>query len=228
MATTLGDATDQTDLATPAQRVRRPGWRDPRLWIGVVLVAGSVVAGARLLAAADDTVRVWAAASDLGAGDRLTEDDLVPARVRFADDGTLAGYFTVDDELPADLQLLHGLAAGDLVPRAAVGSAAETGLVEVPIAVDPEQVPPSVEAGAVVDVYVVAAPDPDGDPESPPPSDGPALTGVAVVDAPPLAESFGTSGRRQLVLAVAEADAAPFFALLGRYDTAVLTVVRRG
>ena len=67
MATTLGDA---TDAATPAQRVRRPGWRDPRLWIGVVLVAGSVVAGARLLAAADDTVQVWAAATDLGAGAR--------------------------------------------------------------------------------------------------------------------------------------------------------------
>ena len=121
MATTLGDA---TDAATPAQRVRRPGWRDPRLWIGVVLVAGSVVAGARLLAAADDTVQVWAAATDLGAGARLTEEDLVATRVRFADEDTQAGYYTVDDELPADLQLVHGLGAGELVPRAAVGSAA--------------------------------------------------------------------------------------------------------
>jgi hypothetical protein len=59
VATTLGDATVTTDTGTPALRVRRPGWRDPRLWIGVVLVAGSVVAGARLLAAADDTVQVW-------------------------------------------------------------------------------------------------------------------------------------------------------------------------
>ena len=228
MATTLGDATDRGDAATPALRVHRPGWRDPRLWIGIVLVAGSVVAGSRLLAAADDTVRVWSAASDLGAGQRLTDEDLVATRVRFADDDTLAGYYAVDDELPADLRLVSGLAAGDLLPRAAVGSSADSGLVEVPIAVDPEQIPPSVEAGAVVDVYVVAAPDPDGDPESPPPSEGPALTGVAVVDAPPLAESFGTSGRRQLVLAVAEADAAPFFALLGADDTAVITVVRRG
>ena len=227
MATTLGDATDLGDTAAPAQRVRRPGWRDPRLWIGVVLVAGSVVAGARLLAAADDTVQVWAAASDLGAGTRLTEEDLVAVRVRFADEDTAAGYYRVDDELSGDLQLVHGLGAGDLVPRAALGSATDTGLVEVPIAVDPEQVPPSVEAGAVVDVYVVAAPDPE-DAAAPAPADGPALAEVTVVDAPPLAESFGTSGRRQLVLAVPEADAAPFFALLGSYDTAVLTVVRRG
>ena len=215
MATTLGDA---TDVATPARRVRRPGWRDPRLWIGVVLVAGSVAAGSRLLAAADDTVQVWTAASDLGAGTRLTEEDLVAARVRFADEGALAGYFTVDDELPADLELVHGVGAGELVPRAALGRAGESGLVEVPIAVEPEQVPPSVTTGAVVDVYVVAAPE----------GQGPALAGVTVVDAPPLAESFGTSGRRQLVLAVPEEAAAPFFALLGSHDTAVLTVVRRG
>ena len=225
MATTLGDATDEV---APAQRVRRPGWRDPRLWIGVVIVAGSVVAGARLLAAADDTVQVWAAATDLGAGARVTEDDLVAARVRFADEDALSGYFTVDDELPADLQLVHGLGAGDLLPRTAVGSAADSGLVEVPIAVEPEQVPSSVATGSVVDVYVVAAPDPEAEVTAPAPADGPALAGVTVVDAPALAESFGTTGRRQLVLAVPEADAPPFFALLGSYDTAVLTVVRRG
>jgi hypothetical protein len=193
-----------------------------------VLVAGSVVAGSRLLAAADDTVQVWAAASDLGAGTRLSEDDLVAARVRFTDADTEAGYYTVDDELPADLELVHGVGEGELLPRAAVGNAGDSGLVEVPIAVEPEQVPPSVTTGAVVDVYVVAAPTPEGDATAPPPSDGPALAGVTVIDAPALAESFGTSGRRQLVLAVPEADAAPFFALLGTYDTAVLTVVRRG
>ena len=226
MATTLGDATDRGDAATPALRVHRPGWRDPRLWIGIVLVAGSVVAGSRLLAAADDTVRVWSAASDLGAGQRLSDEDLVATRVRFADDDTLAGYYAVDDELPPDLRLVSGLAAGDLLPRAAVGSSADSGLVEVPIAVEPEQVPPSVTSGAVVDVYVVAGPDPDGDPV--PATGGAALSHVTVVDAPPLAESFGTSGRRQLVLAVPEADAAPFFALLGADDTAVITVVRRG
>jgi len=228
VATTLGDATGLGDAATPAQRVRRPGWRDPRLWVGVVLVAGSVVAGARLLAAADDTVQVWAAASDLGAGARLSEDDLVAARVRFSDDQALAGYYTVDDELPADLELVHGVAAGDLLPRTAVGSAGDSGLVEVPIAVEPEQVPGSVAAGSVVDVYVVAAPPPDEGAAAGVPVEGPALAGVTVVDAPALEDSFGTSGRRQLVLAVPEDAAAPFFVLLGSQDAPVLTVVRRG
>ncbi|HRK48490.1 MAG TPA: hypothetical protein PK324_22875, partial [Nocardioides sp.] len=54
-----------------AVRGHRSGWRDPRLWVGVVLVAVSVVVGSRTLAAADDTVQVWAAAADLGVGQRV-------------------------------------------------------------------------------------------------------------------------------------------------------------
>jgi hypothetical protein len=215
VARNLGEATGSV---VPATRATRPGWRDPRLWVGVAIVAASVVAGARVLAAADDTVRVWAAASDMGAGDRVTSSDLVASRVRFADDDALEGYFTVDDELPADMQLSSGIAAGELLPRSSVGSATGSGLVELPIAVDPEQVPPSVDAGAVVDVYLVGAAT----------SHGPVLAEVTVVDAPAIAESFGTTGKRQLVLAVAEEDATAFFAALGRSDAPVLTVVRRG
>ena len=194
-----------------------------------MLVAASVVAGARLLAAADDTVQVWAAAGDLGAGQHVTAADLVAQRVRFAGGDALHGYFTVQDELPADLELTRNVAKGELLPRAAVGTPAETGLVEVPIAVEPELVPPSVERGDIVDVYVVAPISASaGDGQQEPPPDGPAITGATVVDAPELQSSFGTSGKRQLVLGVPE-DAAPaFFALLARYDAPSLTVVRRG
>jgi len=221
-------------LEVPAAlRGHRSAWRDPRLWVGVVLVAASVVVGARVLAAADDTVQVWAAATELGAGQRVEADDLVAQRVRFADADALAGYFTVDDELPADLELTRSVAEGELLPRGAVGTPEQTGLVEVPIAVEPELVPPSVEPGDVVDVYVVAPISADtqggqgGQADEPPP-EGPALTEATVVDAPDLASSFGTSGKRQLVLAVPEAAAPAFFALLARYDTPSLTVVRRG
>ena len=237
MALNLGEATAaasahggrQPGLDVPAAlRGQRPAWRDPRLWIGIVLVAASVVVGARVLAAADDTVQVWSTARDLGAGQRVEADDLVAQRVRFADTGALDGYFTVDDELPADLELTRSVAAGELLPRGAVGTPDETGLVEVPVAVEPELVPPSVAPGDVVDVYVVAplSADADGKAEALP--DGPPLAGATVVDAPELASSFGTSGKRQLVLAVPEADAPAFFALLARYDAPSLTVVRRG
>ena len=203
--------------APPAVRAAPPGWRDPRIWVGIVIVAVSVVAGARLMGAADDTVQVWAAAADLGAGDQVGPDDLVATRVRFADGDALAGYFSVDDQLPADLELTRAVDAGELVPRAAVGARGESGTVQLPVAVDADQVPGSVDAGSVVDVWLV----PGG-------AGRPALSAVTVVDAPPLDEGFTTSGKRQLVLAVPEADAARFFRLLGSRDDAVLTVVRRG
>ncbi|MCW2792436.1 MAG: hypothetical protein JWO76_1534 [Nocardioides sp.] len=210
-------------------RATTPGWRDPRLWIGVLIVAVSVVAGARLLGSADDTVSVWAAATDLGAGDRLAADDLVATRVRFADGGDLDGYFTVDDELPADLELTRGVGAGELLPRGAVGSAGESRLLQVPIAVDAEQVPGSVESGSVVDVYLVpssASGARSGGKEAQPP--GPALSAVTVVEAPPLDEGFAATGKRQLVLAVDDDAARRFFSLLGSLDSPVVTIVRRG
>jgi hypothetical protein len=211
-------------------RAATPGWRDPRLWVGVLIVTVSVVAGARLLGAADDTVSVWSAASDLGAGDTLTADDLVSTRVRFADDGDLDGYFTVGDELPADLELTRGVGAGELLPRAAVGSAGDSELLQVPIAVDAGQVPGSVQSGSVVDVYLVPSSATRSRPggKAAGASAGPALSAVTVVEAPPLDEGFAATGQRQLVLAVDDAGARRFFALLGSLDSPVITVVRRG
>lgn len=222
MASNLGASTPPS--APPAVRATTPGWRDPPLWVGVVIVAVSVLAGVQLLGAADDTVSVWAAASDMGAGDEVAADDLVATRVRFADAGDLGGYFTVDDDLPADLELTRGVGTGELLPRAAVGSADDSDLLQVPIAVDAELVPGSVASGSVVDVYLVAS----SASRSVERATSPALGGVTVVDAPPVDEGFAATGKRQLVLAVDEQAASRFFRLLSSYDNPVLTVVRRG
>ncbi|MDO9497078.1 MAG: hypothetical protein Q7J48_15340, partial [Nocardioides sp.] len=139
MARNLGRP--DTVAPPPAVRASTPGWRDPRMWVGVAIVAASVVAGARLLAAADDTVAVWGVTADMGAGALVTEDDLVAQRVRFADNDDRDRYFTVADGLPADLELLRGVGEGELLPRAAVGSAADTDTLEVPISIESGRVP---------------------------------------------------------------------------------------
>ncbi|NPC95869.1 hypothetical protein [Nocardioides sp. zg-DK7169] len=201
-----------------ATRSRRPGWRDPRLWAGVAVVAVSVVVGSRVLAAADDRVPVWAVSADLGAGAVLTADDLVVHEVGFADGAHLEGYFGADEEVPADLRLLRPVGAGELLPRSAVGAADETSTVHVPVAVD--QVPPAVGPGSTVDVYLVAGA--GADPATT--AAGPALDDVAVVEAPAPDDAFAAGGRRQLVLAVDETDVAGFFDRLGRSGDAVVTV----
>jgi hypothetical protein len=213
------DTTPAALAAAPAQRVPRPGWRDPRLWVGVALVAVSVVAGAKLLASADDTVPVWTASTDLAPGAPLSAADLEQHRVRFADADEAGGYFA--GTAPPEGVLIRGVAAGELVPRAAVGDARASGTVQVPLAVDPEQVPPSVGPGSVVDVYVLGAAGGRGSGAEP------VLGAVSVVDAPAVADSLVTSGKRQLVLAVPEDDAHRFFGTVGAVDSPTLTVVRR-
>ena len=45
-----------TDTSCRAPGAPPPGWRDPRLWIGVAIVAVSVLVGALVLGTSDDTV----------------------------------------------------------------------------------------------------------------------------------------------------------------------------
>ena len=124
---------------TPAaRRVTSPGWRDPRLWLGLAIVAASVLVGGLVLGTSDDTVPVWAAADPLGAGHVLTADDLAVRRVRFDDANAFALYFRADEQLPADLRLSRDVGAGELVPRAAVGPAAAGDLRQVPVSVPPD------------------------------------------------------------------------------------------
>ena len=195
------------------------------MWVGILIVAVSIVAGSRLLASTDDSVSVWAAADDMGAGDTVTAGDLVARRVRFTDGADLDRYVASSETLPAGVQLLRGIGAGELLPRAAVGPAGDAGLMQLPVAVDAEQVPPSVAAGAIVDVYLV----PSGGGECRTACDGhPVLEGVTVIDASTTDDGFGATGQRQLVLGVVGDDAESFFKALGGSDGATVAIVRRG
>lgn len=213
---------------TPAaRRVTSPGWRDPRLWLGLAIVAASVLVGALVLGSSDDTVPVWAAADPLGAGRVLTADDLAVRRVRFDDAHAAALYFRADEQLPADLRLSRDVGAGELVPRAAVEPAAEGDLRQVPVSVPPDQVPGEVGVGDAVDVYV--RPGSRTGCQASSVCDGrPILVGVTVLDAPAADDGFGSDGTRMLVLGMSGAEAQRFFRLLASTDDAALTVVGRG
>ncbi len=221
MSSTLGSSEPP-----PATRAATPGWRDPRLWVGAAIIAVSVIAGARLVGAADESVAVWSVASDMGAGDTVTADDLVARQVRFVDPDQLETYFLIDEELPADLSLRRGVGAGELLPRAAVGATADTETLHLPVAVDAALVPPSVRSGSVVDVYLTGGSDEESAADR---GRGRAvLSGVTVIETPPLDEGFAVTGMRQLVLGVGEDDATRFFRLVGGLDAPSLTIVRRG
>jgi len=60
---------DMAELPKPtAARLRKPSWRDSRLVVGLVLVLLSMAIGAKVIASADDTVPMYAAAAALVPG----------------------------------------------------------------------------------------------------------------------------------------------------------------
>jgi hypothetical protein len=184
--------------APPAARAGRPGWRDPRLWIGVALVAASVVAGGRVLGGADHTIEVWVASADLAEGQPLTEADLTVRRVRFDQDADAERYLLVGSELPADATLSRAVGDGELVPQAALG-APDDDLLEVPIWAPSDAIPASVGAGSTVDVWVTPA---SGERASA----RLVLDDVVVIAAPRTDESFSPTGNRQVLVGVRDGD----------------------
>ena len=135
------------------RRVRPPRWLDLRLVLGVLLVLGSVLVGARVVTAADSTVPVWSAAGDLAAGTVLTDADLVAVQVRLDD---VAGQYLATSTQPEGRVLGRAVRAGELLPRSALEGA--TGLVQLALPVQAGYVPPGLQRGQVVDVYAVADP----------------------------------------------------------------------
>ncbi|WP_346619955.1 SAF domain-containing protein [Blastococcus montanus] len=133
--------------------MKAPGWLDLRLVLGVLLVLGSVLLGARVIGAADATVPVWSAAQDLAAGTELTPEDLVVVDVRLDDAAT--AYLSAGTR-PQGSTLARDVRAGELLPRAALEEPAH--LVQLALPVQAGFVPPGLERGQVVDVYAVADP----------------------------------------------------------------------
>ncbi|WP_448610011.1 SAF domain-containing protein [Geodermatophilus sp. URMC 60] len=135
------------------RRVRPPRWLDLRLVLGVLLVLGSVLLGARVVAAADATVPVWSAAGDLAAGTVLTAGDVVAVDVRLDD---VAGAYLATSTRPEGRTLARAVRSGELLPRTALEEPAE--LVQLALPVQAGYVPPGLDRGQVVDVYAVADP----------------------------------------------------------------------
>jgi hypothetical protein len=135
------------------RRIRPPRWLDLRLVLGVLLVLGSVLLGARVVSAADATVPVWVATGDLAAGTQLTASDLRSADVRLGD---AAGSYLSTGTRPEGRTLSRAVRAGELLPRSALDAVGE--LVQLALPVQSGYVPPGLERGQLVDVYAVADP----------------------------------------------------------------------
>jgi hypothetical protein len=114
------------------RRIAAPSWFDLRLVLGVLLVLGSVLLGARVVANARHTFPRVAAKRDLAAGTVLTASDLAIAQVRLP--GAAGHAYLADLARALGKQLAQPVSAGELVPRSALSVAAARTTVTVPLA----------------------------------------------------------------------------------------------
>jgi hypothetical protein len=141
-----------TEELPQARRLRRPTWRDPRLGVGVLLVAAAVGLGTWAVRDAAATVQVYAAGEALTPGDTVAADTLTVREVRLGEEERL--YHLVADGPPEGAVATRTVGAGELVPRSAVGEADAVDLrpVVVPLGLD---VPADLGPGTVVDLWLV-------------------------------------------------------------------------
>lgn len=209
MATTVGAAgargrVAESSIPVLARRLGSARWRDPRLAIGIVLVSASVVLGARVVDAADDTVALWSLRSDLPAGAAVTSTDVALTRLHFADSAEADLYLSADKVLPAGVVLAHEVRAGELLAVSTLRSPSAA-FAELPLAVADGSLPADLGTGDLVDVWI-APPDPTGT--------GTvgkavrALSGVTVVSLDAADSALGGGGATRVLIALDESAAA--------------------
>ena len=130
-----------------ARRLVRVRWRDGRLWLGVVLIIASMIVGSRLISHSDERVTVWRATHDLSIGS--VPADLEPVAVALGD--ATAGYVRASVD-PVGV-LVHPVAAGELLPVAALGTAGSMPMRVITLPVEPLHAPVGLLPGDRVDIW---------------------------------------------------------------------------
>ncbi|MBG6085615.1 hypothetical protein [Zhihengliuella flava] len=191
--------TETAANSNDARRLQRPGWRDPRLLIGLLLIIVSVVAVVALVSAMDRTISVYAAKTELTVGDPVTAEQLDVVSVRI--DGLEGHYLPADEELDPAARAAAFVPAGELVPRRALEGIEAQGRkpVAVPIA---GTVADAITAGAYVDVWA-AQPHDSGSGYGEPTK---ILSGLEVAAVEPVETGFGGTSGTTLELLVTDED----------------------
>jgi hypothetical protein len=143
------------DVASPpARRTKAATWLDPRLLGGVLLILVSLTVGARVVASADRTVPVYAAASDLPAGHVLAAGDLQTVRVRMS--GATSRYVAGGAAVVGQL-VTRDIHTGELLAASAVAASAPAPFRDVSVSVKPDHIASNIAEGSLVDVIATGA-----------------------------------------------------------------------
>lgn len=149
------DGVDVEPVSPPATRAAVSRWKDPRLWLGMFMVLAAMVIGAKVLAAADDTVSVWQVSHDLTAGMPVGADDLRTTQMHFANPADAQSYLSAAEDIDSHSHLTRDVSAGELLPRAALSGSSGAAPHQLPLGVQASGLPVGLRSGDHVDVWAV-------------------------------------------------------------------------
>jgi hypothetical protein len=196
------------------RRVRAPSWADPRLLLGVALVLGSVLVGAKVVSSANHSYRMLTVNRDLAAGTMLTTADVSPVRVKLTDRGRR--LYLSDERAAVGRQLNRALGRGELVPVSALSTPAALTTMTIPFAPDAA---PALSPGQRVEVWISTK----GCPSSV------LLADVTVQDVHTSAGgSFSSAGGQSIVVSIAPALAGRVVDALARDGATIRAGVLTG
>ncbi|MFO7243826.1 MAG: hypothetical protein DIU73_002990 [Actinomycetes bacterium] len=200
-----------------AGRMRRPSWRDPRLLVGLVLIAVSVAAVATIVRTADQTSPYYAARGPIAPGTVLAPDDLVIVNARIGSDAYVPATLK-----PWGQVVTRVVGEGELLPADALSAPED--FDGRPVAVRTSlPLAATIERGAIVDVYVTEH-DATGRPAT-------RLigSGLAVDDVVRDERSFGLGTGETVYVVVPSAQIVGFLeALAGGGDISVVGLAGKG
>lgn len=142
------------DKPAEARRIRPPGWRDPRLLIGLLLVALSVTGVVALVQTIDERQGYWAASKDIVPGAQVTAEDFHIVQASISE--SAEHYWKADKQLPPEFLVSSTILQGELLTQRQVAESDPDGRQQVGVRVS-EDMPASVTIGSRVDVWVAAA-----------------------------------------------------------------------
>lgn len=147
-----GDAAQPVPASPQPRRVATPGWLDLRLALGVLLVLGSVLVGAKVVSDASATYPVVAVTHDLAAGKVLTADDVSLRQVQLPGHGRGAYLSARSDAIGKRLD--RAVSRNELLPAGAVGVPGAQVRLTVPLA---SGAAPALHTGQRIEVWLSSA-----------------------------------------------------------------------
>lgn len=137
-----------------APRLRRPGWKDPRLLVGLLMVLTAVAGVVALVQSMDRNEGYWVAGEDLVPGSSVQAGQLSVVSVGLGD--AADDYLRADQALPADATVVGTVRQGELIPAEAVVAADPQSRQPVALTLD-DDLPAGTVPGTRVDIWVAAA-----------------------------------------------------------------------